>query len=174
MIYRINYRTQIVPGCSPTKTNSILIEAVSLTHLEQQFEIYKDKNYGRSYRNNLGDEIKLISDGIIESIIVEGNLEKIMSDKCQHVNIVKIKEGQEFYCKDCKSYVTGREFESLKIFTPIEGQNYYCADVFYPSMCNICTYQDNSNFHFRMKYNLLFKTKEEAVARSKELLGIIE
>lgn len=55
---------------------------------------------------------------------------------------------------------------------PIEGENYYCADIFYPTMCNICTYQDNSNFHFRIKHNLLFKTPEEAVARSKELLGI--
>lgn len=57
---------------------------------------------------------------------------------------------------------------------PIEGQSYYCADIFYPSMCNICAYQNNSNFSFRMKYNLLFKTPEEAVARSKQLLGIIE
>lgn len=59
-------------------------------------------------------------------------------------------------------------------FIPIEGENYFCADVFYPSMANICTYQDNSNFHFRMKHNLLFKTKEEAVARSKQLLGFID
>lgn len=60
----------------------------------------------------------------------------------------------------------------LKKLIPIEGQSYYAADIFYPSMCNICTYQDNSNFHFRLKHNLLFKTPEEAVARSKQLLGI--
>lgn len=64
--------------------------------------------------------------------------------------------------------------ENPEPFNPKSGEYYWYNDISIPAMVNQTMWLNDKVDEHRLKHNFCFKTKEEAIARAKELLGIKE
>lgn len=63
----------------------------------------------------------------------------------------------------------GKEYKEEK-WIPRAGYEYYFPDISYQKLDYCCVWTDDGNDRWRLKNNLVFKTKEEAIERAKAML----
>jgi hypothetical protein len=84
----------------------------------------------------------------------------------------------EYFKDDCSyspALVVARLTETVEEkWKPDVGERCYSPDIYNPEDPSCYTWENDSEDRLALKHNLVFKTKEEAIARAKELLGIKE
>ena len=123
----------------------------------------------------------MLSDKMLNLILEELELEKDEEFEIKNVSYRINKNGLEYCYGDYwyRSINLGEllleELEIIKLpFVPTREQTYYYPNITTTLLYEASLYYNGEYDKYRVEHKLCFRTKEEAIRRAREILGLIE
>ena len=123
----------------------------------------------------------MLSNKMLDAILEELGLEKDEEFEIKNVSYRINKNGLEYCYGDYwyRSINLGElllgELEIIKLpFVPTREQTYYYPNITTTLLYEASLYYNGEYDKYRVEHKLCFRTKEEAIRRAREILGLIE